>query len=126
MLVYDAVATQGLAKEDAAAYADWLRFVVTKGQHPGEDQGQLPAGYLPLTAANGLDGLADYSLKAADAIEAQDGNVPPPPKTPSDGNPPNNPNAPPPNHGPGDTPNDPPPGEPLRLLIRRRHQMLNS
>ena len=39
--------------------------------------GQLPPGYLPLTTANGLGGLAAYTLAAAADVAAQNGQVPP-------------------------------------------------
>jgi hypothetical protein len=42
----------------------------------GLKQGQLPPGYLPLTAANKLDALAAYSKQAVASIAAQDGSVP--------------------------------------------------
>jgi len=77
MLVYAAVPTTGVAKSDAVAYADWIRFAATTGQQPGTGVGQLPDGYLPLTAANGLGAQAEYSVRAADAIAAQDGTTPP-------------------------------------------------
>jgi hypothetical protein len=76
MVVYAALPTDGLDKPIAKAYAEWLRYVVTKGQNPGEDLGELPPGYVPLTAANGMAGLRDYSLRAADAVAAQQGDVP--------------------------------------------------
>lgn len=67
------VRTSGLPKSDAQAYAQLLRFTSTKGQTPGLNSGLLPPGYLPLTARNGLGAEADYALRAADAIEAQNG-----------------------------------------------------
>lgn len=76
MLVYAALPTDGLEKSVAGAYADWLRYVVTKGQNPGVDLGELPPGYVPITAANGMAGLRDYALRAADAVAAQKGEVP--------------------------------------------------
>lgn len=76
MLVYAAIPTEGLEKTSAEAYAAWLRFAVTTGQEPGEALGELPPGYVPMTAANGMGFLKEYSLKAADDIEAQRGNSP--------------------------------------------------
>jgi len=38
--------------------------------------GQLPPGYLPLTSADGLGGLADYTVAAAADVAAQNGQVP--------------------------------------------------
>ena len=77
MLVYAQVPTQGLSPSDAADYATLLRFIAGPGQTPGTGLGQLPAGYLPLTAANHLGAQAAYTLAAADAVAAQDGQVPP-------------------------------------------------
>ena len=61
----------------AADYADLLTFAAGPGQTPGEGVGQLPPGYLPLTAADGLGGLAAYTLAAATDVAAQNGQVPP-------------------------------------------------
>ena len=77
MVVYAQVPTKGLAAADAADYAQVLRFAATDGQSPGDANGQLPDGYLPLTAADGLGPLARYTLAAADAVQAQQGAVPP-------------------------------------------------
>ena len=46
------------------------------GQRPGLDVGELPPGYLPMTAANGLGQLASYTTAAADAVAAQNGRLP--------------------------------------------------
>jgi len=76
MVVYAAVPTTGLAPTTAADLAKLLRFAATDGQIPGTAIAQLPAGYLPMTQTNGLGGLAAYTLKAADAVGAQTGQVP--------------------------------------------------
>lgn len=76
MVTYAAVPTQGLAKEEAAGYAALVRYAAGPGQIVGTQQGQLPQGFLAMTAANGLGPLASFSLRAADAIEAQAGVVP--------------------------------------------------
>ncbi len=76
MLVYAAVPTTGLPTADAKDYASLLEFIATTGQTPGDGVGQLPPGYLPLTAANGLGALADYTLAAALDVAAQNGQVP--------------------------------------------------
>ena len=93
MLVYAAVPTAGLATSDAAAYADWVTFAATSGQQPGTGVGELPDGYLPLTAANGLAMQADYAVRAAKAVATQNGDVPPLKAPPGGGStpPPNNP-----------------------------------
>jgi hypothetical protein len=76
MLVYAAVATSGIPALDANEFAALIRFAVTSGQTPGYGIGQLPPGYLPLTAANGLGLLERYSLSAASDVAAQIGQVP--------------------------------------------------
>ena len=77
MVVYAAVPTSGLPAGDASDYAALLTFAAGPGQTPGEGVGQLPPGYLPLTAADGLGGLAAYTLAAAADVAAQNGQVPP-------------------------------------------------
>jgi len=76
MVVYAAVATKGLPAADAKAYADLLSWMATTGQTPGTTNGTLPAGYLPLTEANGLASLATYTGLAAAAVADQKGAVP--------------------------------------------------
>jgi hypothetical protein len=76
MIVYAAIPTTGLPTTDAKDYATLLRFAATTGQTPGPGVGQLPPGYLPLTAADGLSALADYTLAAATDVAAQNGQVP--------------------------------------------------
>jgi hypothetical protein len=77
MLVYAAVPTLGLPAADATDYAALLTFAAGPGQTSGSGVGQLPPGYLPLTAADGLAGLAAYTLAAAADVAAQNGQVPP-------------------------------------------------
>jgi hypothetical protein len=76
MLVSTAVPTSGLPAKVAKDYATFLRFVAGPGQQPGEDVGQLPAGYLPITAANGVGQLATYTKVAAQAVALQNGKQP--------------------------------------------------
>ena len=76
MVVYAAVPTKGLPSADAQEYADFLEFAATDGQTPGSGVGQLPPGYLPLTAANGLGSLASYTEAAAQDVAAQNGQLP--------------------------------------------------
>ena len=77
VLVYAAIPTSGLPAQAAGDYADLLTFAAGPGQTPGEGVGQLPPGYLPLTAADGLGGLAAYTVAAAADVAAQNGQVPP-------------------------------------------------
>jgi hypothetical protein len=76
MPVYAAVPTTGIPPGDAKNLATLLRYVATNLQQPGTGQGKLPPGYLPITAANGLGSLANYTQVAAAAITAQRGAVP--------------------------------------------------
>ena len=76
MLMSLNVPTKGLPSAEAAHYATFVRFAVTTGQTPGVGNGQLPAGYLPMTTANGLGSLVAYSKQAADSIASQQGYVP--------------------------------------------------
>lgn len=77
LVVYAAIPTSGLPATAATDYADLLTFAAGPGQTPGTGVGQLPPGYLPLTTANGLGGLAAYTLAAAADVAAQNGQVPP-------------------------------------------------
>ncbi|MDQ1748528.1 MAG: hypothetical protein QOD07_2791 [Frankiaceae bacterium] len=70
------VPTSGLSTTDATRYAELLRFAAGPGQTAGTGNGDLPAGFVPMTAATGLDSLAAYTLRAADAVQAQSGAVP--------------------------------------------------
>jgi hypothetical protein len=76
MVVYAAVATKGLSKSDASDYSRLIKFLATAGQRPGSGNGQLPAGYLPMTKSNGLEKLAAYTQLASSAVGAQMGAVP--------------------------------------------------
>jgi hypothetical protein len=77
MLVYASVPTSKLPTVDAQRYAQLLRYFAGAGQQSGLASGQLPPGYLPMTAANGLGALATYADAAATAVAAQKGVVPP-------------------------------------------------
>jgi hypothetical protein len=69
MIIYAMVPTGGISKKKAAKIAQWLDFVAEDGQAPGNDAGQLPAGYLPLTAS-----MRAQTLKAATEVLDQTGN----------------------------------------------------
>jgi hypothetical protein len=77
MVVNADVPTTGLTAPIAKDYANLLRFAAGAGQHPGSGNGQLPPGYVPMTSGNGLGALADYTRRAAAAVQAQQGVVPP-------------------------------------------------
>ena len=89
MVVYAAIPTKGLPKGDALDYSKLLTFAARTGQRPGTAQGDLAPGYLPMTQGNGLAGMAGYTARAASAVRAQAGDLPPlvstgPPSHPSD------------------------------------------
>lgn len=76
MMVYADIPTRSLTAADAADYATFLRFAAAAGQAPGGAIGQLPPGYLPMTAANHLGAEAAYTVAAAAAVAAQKGGIP--------------------------------------------------
>lgn len=76
MVVYAAVPTTGLSAAGAKAYAALLTWMATTGQSPGTTNGTLARGFLPMTAANGLQPLASFTTRAASAVAAQQGAVP--------------------------------------------------
>jgi hypothetical protein len=77
MLVYADIPSKGLPAADAFDYAQFLGFASSEGQTPGGAVGQLPGGYLPMTAANHLSSEAQYTLTNAYAVLGQKGDVPP-------------------------------------------------
>lgn len=77
MVVYAAIPTKGLGADAAHDYATLLRFTAADGQVAGPEPGRLPAGYLPITKANGLGAMAAYARTAATAVEQQRGAVAP-------------------------------------------------
>jgi hypothetical protein len=70
-VVYLAAPTTGLPAADAANMAQLMSFVATSGQSPGHGNGQLPPGYVPLSKADGLSALADFTVRAATAVVGQ-------------------------------------------------------
>jgi hypothetical protein len=77
MLFSADVPTKGLPEADADDYGKYLSFAATTGQVQGFGVGQLPAGYVPMTAQKALLGEVDYTKAAAADVEAQNGKVPP-------------------------------------------------
>ena len=77
MIVSAQVPTSGLSTTDATNLSKFLQFAAGPGQTSGSGYGQLPPGYLPMTAANGMGALAAYTQAAAAAVAAQAGTVPP-------------------------------------------------
>ncbi|TDV53653.1 hypothetical protein [Actinophytocola oryzae] len=75
MIAFTAVPSSGMSTGVAAQYADFIEFMATDGQHPGENITDLPPGYDPLTP-----NLRQQALDAARAVREQKGEVPPPPE----------------------------------------------
>jgi len=63
------VPTGGVSKRVASKIAQWLDYVAGPGQNPGFGPGELPPGYLPLTAK-----MRAQTLKAASEVLHQAGN----------------------------------------------------
>jgi hypothetical protein len=63
MVIYAMVPTGGISAKKAARIAQFLDFVANLGQAPGNAPGQLPPGYLPLTAK-----MRAQTLKAASEV----------------------------------------------------------
>ena len=76
MVIYAMVPTGGIAKKKARKIAQWLDFVANHGQVQGNQPGDLPTGYLPLTAK-----MRAQTLKAAKEVLSQKGNGKPAPST---------------------------------------------
>lgn len=90
MLISLDVPSSGLPTADATKLGEYLNFAATTGQTAGNSTGQIPAGYLPLTDANGLAQELAYTRAAAADVSAQNGMVPPlvagsPGNSPKDG-----------------------------------------
>ena len=68
MVIYAMVPTGGVSTAKAATIARWLRYVAGPGQVQGTAPGQLPTGYLPLTAR-----MRAQTLTAANAVQHQTG-----------------------------------------------------
>jgi hypothetical protein len=75
VIVYLAVPASGLDPTLAAELGRFMSFAGNAGQQPGNAEGQLPPGYLPMTAADGLGDLAAYAQLAAVAVANQTATV---------------------------------------------------
>ena len=71
MVVYAAIPTTRLDPVTAAKLAVFLLYAAGPGQTPGDDIGELPPGFLPMTAANGLGALVTYTNQSALVVAAQ-------------------------------------------------------
>ena len=76
MPIYAVVPTEGLEDDTVTKLGKLLCYANSDGQQPGSANGQLPAGYLPLTKVNGLVPQRDYLLSSVAAVRAQAGEVP--------------------------------------------------
>jgi hypothetical protein len=85
MLISTDVPTHGLTKLLAKDYGEFLDFAAGPGQHPGLSVGDLPPGYLSLTAANGAGKMVAYTKAAAADVIAQNSKVPAPTGTKAGG-----------------------------------------
>jgi hypothetical protein len=77
MLLSADVPTHGLPATEAAQYGQYLAFAAGTGQAQGPAVGQVPAGYLPMTTADGLGAEVAYTQAAATDVTKQNGQVPP-------------------------------------------------
>jgi hypothetical protein len=68
MVIYAMAPTKGLSHTKAAAIAKFIDYAASAGQHPGLNPGQLPPGFLPLTAK-----LRAQARKAAQQVLHQTG-----------------------------------------------------
>jgi hypothetical protein len=68
MVIYAMVPTGGISKRAATKIAQWLDYIAGQGQKPGYGPGELPPGYLPLTAK-----MRAQTLKAASEVLSQTG-----------------------------------------------------
>ncbi|MCY7396851.1 MAG: hypothetical protein LH468_12020 [Nocardioides sp.] len=71
MIVYTAAKLSGLLPEDATKVAQFMRVSTTEGQQAGSGNGELPAGYLPITKSGVTAKLFASAQAVADAVEAQ-------------------------------------------------------
>lgn len=110
MLVYTAAKTYGLGAATAQHVAQFIRVSSTEGQKPGRGNGQLAAGYVPITSSGVTKPFFEQAQQVADAVAAQ--KAPPPPTSPPTATPSDPPSqgGPPVGTPPGDTPSVPAPG----------------
>lgn len=76
MVVYTAARTANLPEGDAAKVAEFIRVATSEGQEPGFGNGQLPAGYLPITRKGVTAPLWKQSQAVATLVEEQEGAAP--------------------------------------------------
>jgi hypothetical protein len=106
MVVYTAAKTYGLPAATAADVAQFIRVSTSEGQKPGRGNGQLAAGYVPITKSGVTKPYYEQAQEVADAVAAQKAPQPPGHHNPggnTNGNPGGNTNGNP-NGNPGITP----------------------
>jgi hypothetical protein len=78
MVVYTAAKTYGLPRTTAADVAQFVRVSTTEGQKPGRGNGQLAAGYVPITDSGVTKPFFEQAQKVAAAIAGQKAPATPP------------------------------------------------
>lgn len=73
MVVYTAALAKGLDEAAAKQVAQFIDVSTTDGQVPGRGNGELPAGYVPITDSGATAELYTAAQKARATILAQDG-----------------------------------------------------
>ncbi|GAA4754044.1 hypothetical protein GCM10023350_44250 [Nocardioides endophyticus] len=71
MAVYTAARLQNLDEGDARKVAQFIRVSTSEGQRQGSGNGELPGGFLPITAKGVTASYHASAQDVADAIEAQ-------------------------------------------------------
>jgi hypothetical protein len=90
MVVYTAAKEHGLPATTAKDVSQFIRVSSTQGQQPGRSNGQLAAGYVPITNSGVTKPLYQQARKVASAVAAQ--NAPTTPR-PGSATSPNGPGA---------------------------------
>ena len=86
MIVYTAAKTKGLDAEDVKHVTQFIKVSSTEGQQPGRGNGQLPAGYVPITPTGATAALYKSDQVVMKAIARQSGTpLPPSGGDPGDG-----------------------------------------
>jgi hypothetical protein len=83
MIVHATARLTDLPTADAGYVAEFIRIASTEGQTPGSANGELPAGYLPITESGVTAELFASAQTVAGLIEAQEGLPPEPTPTPT-------------------------------------------
>jgi hypothetical protein len=73
MVVYTAARLEGMRTADARKVAQFVRVATRDGQVRGSANGQLPAGFVPITRTGTTSALWRQAQRVADAVAAQKG-----------------------------------------------------